>query len=78
MPPKDSHKRGRFKSAPPTFDRGIVMQTRLQINITAPMALGGICASPGGTWVDHLAGVWQMKPITKSWLAAAASATFSV
>jgi hypothetical protein len=26
----------------------------------------------------HLAGDWQMKPITKSWLAAAASATFSV
>ena len=28
--------------------------------------------------MDHLAGVWQMKPMTKSWLAAAASATFSV
>lgn len=46
--------------------------------LTARCHSASSAALPGGLWVDHLAGVWQMKPMTKSWLAAAASATFSV
>ena len=48
-PPSGSHKRGYSKSVPPSFDRGIVMQSSLQINIAnACCARWDLCI----TWRD--------------------------